>query len=112
MAIGASILVGLITIGGMFLFILPGMYWGVRFSQYAYFVIEKKQGVMDALRSSWALTQGSFWDLFSAEMGFGMLVYVSMIPLGLGLFVTIPMSVVFRAYIFRQMEKNPSIPVT
>lgn len=109
--VGATILYGLITMAGMFLFVLPGIYWSVRFSQFPFFILDKQQGVVESLKSSWALTQGSFWDLFSSHVALMCLVYISMIPIGLGLFITIPMTYVFQAYIFRGMEKHPSVPV-
>lgn len=109
--LGASILYSLIMMGGMLLFILPGVYWMVRFSLYTYFIIDKNQGVVESLKSSWALTDGSFWDLFAFTYSFGALMYVSMIPFGLGLFVTMPMMYIAQGYIYRQLQQHPSVPV-
>jgi hypothetical protein len=57
MLIAAS-LVLLIVLGGLVLLIIPGIYWGIRFSQFQYFIIDKDAGIIESLKMSWAATDG------------------------------------------------------
>jgi hypothetical protein len=56
-----SILVGLATIGGLILFIIPGIYIGVRLAvSIQALVVEGKRGT-EAMRRSWDLVGGHWW---------------------------------------------------
>ena len=56
-----SILVGLATIGGLIVFIIPGIYIGVRLAVSTQaLVVEDKQGT-EAMRRSWELVGGHWW---------------------------------------------------
>jgi hypothetical protein len=56
-----SILVGLATIGGLILFIIPGIYIGVRLAvSIQALVVEDKRGT-EAIRRSWDLVGGHWW---------------------------------------------------
>jgi hypothetical protein len=56
-----SILVGLATIGGLIVFIIPGIYIGVRLAVSTQaLVIEDKRGT-EAMRRSWDLVGGHWW---------------------------------------------------
>ena len=59
-----NFIVGVATLLGCMLFILPGIfvYQRLRFSKY--FVIDKNLGIVKALQASWALTQGAVVQLF------------------------------------------------
>lgn len=108
--LGAAALYMLITTAGMFMLLVPGMYWSVRFGAWRYFVIEKGEGAVQSLKSSWALTDGSFWDIFSYRLAYGMLMYLSVFTLGLALIIFIPMLFIADGYVFRQLERHPFTP--
>lgn len=110
--IGASILYGIVVVIGYFIFLLPGMYLSIRLSLYQYFVVDKGQGPIESLKSSWALTEGSFWDLVGVQCVITCVVMLSLIPLGLGLLITIPMSSVLMAYVYRRLQQHPYVPAT
>lgn len=52
------ILYGLIIFAGLILLIIPGIYWGVRFYFYGYAIIHRSLGPVEALKASYALTEG------------------------------------------------------
>lgn len=56
--------VGLITILGLLLFIVPGImvYQRLRFARY--FIIDKNLSIIKSFQSSWAMTRGYFKELF------------------------------------------------
>jgi len=56
-----SVLVGLAVIGGLILFIIPGIYIGVRLAvSIQALVVEGKRGT-EAMRRSWDLVGGHWW---------------------------------------------------
>lgn len=105
--IGASLLYGIITTGGYLLFILPGIYWNVRFSQYTYFVMDRGEGPVQALKSSWALTNKSFWDVFGMQAVMGAVLMLTLLPLGLGMLIILPFSAIIRAHTYKELVANP-----
>jgi len=100
---GATILYMLIMLGGMLLFIVPGVIWAIMFGQYRFFIIDQRLGVMDSFRASARVTKGAKLQLF----GFGLLVmlllFASVVAFGLGLLVTIPMAVVIGPLLYRRL---------
>ncbi len=62
----ASALVGIIAMLGFFLFVIPGVIWGLMFSQATLFVLLKNQTIGQSLSSSRQLTNGHRWLIFRA----------------------------------------------
>ena len=60
-----SVLVGLATIGGLILFIIPGIYIGVRLAvSIEALVVEDRRGT-EAMGRSWGLVGGHWWHAFA-----------------------------------------------
>lgn len=98
-----SILYGLIVFGGLLLLVVPGIIWSVRFSFATFYVIDKKMKPVEALKASYAATKGMFWDLFLFMIAIGLLNLLGSIPLGLGLLITVPITMVAMAYVYRKV---------
>ncbi len=61
----ASVLYWLVVCVGMLLLVFPGIYWGIRFFLFPFFIIDKKNiSIINSLRMSWRATKGSFWSIF------------------------------------------------
>ena len=60
----ASLVYGLAVAIGLLLFIVPGIYLGIKMQFYGYFIVDKKMGTVESLKASWGVTKGSFWNLF------------------------------------------------
>lgn len=58
-----NLIVGIATLAGFMLFVLPGIYVYQRLRFAKYFVIDKNLGIVKALQASWALTQDSVLQL-------------------------------------------------
>lgn len=101
----ASTLYSLIVLGGLVLFIIPGIIWQVKFSMFPYFVIEG-YGPIESLKKSSQITKGAKADIFLLSILFGLLNIVGALLLFVGLFVTMPISTVGTAYIYRKLEKS------
>ncbi len=68
-----SVLVGLATIGGLILFIIPGIYIGVRLAvSVEALVVEGRRG-SQAMGRSWELVGGHWWHAFGALVVAGLL---------------------------------------
>ncbi len=105
----ATILYGLIVFGGMILLIVPGIILGIKFWFYDYFVIDKKLGPIEALKRSSAITRGVKWDLF---VFFLMLIGINLLGaifLLIGLFATIPATMVAAAFVYRKLLAQTEI---
>jgi len=101
--LGSSILYGLITLGGFILLIIPGIIWGIKFYFFGYFIVDQGAGPIEALKRSSSITMGAKWDLFL----FGLLIIginiLGLLALVIGLFATIPTSMVAIAFVYRKL---------
>ena len=104
--IAASILFGLIIFAGILLFVVPGIIWGIKFSLYPYFIVEKKLGPIEALKASSRATTGAKWDLFLFGLLLGLINLAGMLVFLVGLFATIPTSMVAFAYVYRRLTEE------
>ncbi|RJQ19298.1 MAG: DUF975 family protein [Nitrospiraceae bacterium] len=101
--IAGSMVYALIIIGGLMLFIVPGVIWGIRFSMFPYFILEKGLGPIEALKASGETTAGAKWDLFLLWLLLGLINLAGVIVFVIGLFVTIPVAMVAYTYAYRKL---------
>jgi len=99
----ASIVYGLIMIAGFILLIVPAIIWGIKFQFYTYFIVDKGLGPIKALKASSAITQGVKWDLFLFGLLLGLINLLGVTCLIIGLFATIPMTMVATAFVYRKL---------
>jgi hypothetical protein len=99
----SSILYGLIVLGGFILLIVPGIIWAIKFQFFGYFIVDKGTGPAEALKRSSAITQGAKWDLFLLGLLLGLINLLGVLCLILGLFATVPTSMVARAFVYRKL---------
>lgn len=101
----AGILVGLAVVGGLILFIIPGIYVAVRLMFYTYYIVDKNAGVMDSIKMSWNLTKGGVMNLFLLGILFFAVNFVGALILGIGLAVTLPLTFLATALLYRKFQK-------
>ena len=97
----------LATVGGFILLVIPGIYIMTRlyFSTYVYISGEGAQ-VKNSLKRSWNLVQGKvfwkvlFWILISVGLNI-----LGVLAVWVGLLVTVPLTWLASALIFRDLEK-------
>lgn len=102
----ATIVYVLIVIGGLILFIIPGIIWGIKYSLYEYYLVDKKMRPMDALRASAKTTNGRKWMLFKLYLAIIGINILGALCLLVGLFATIPTSWLATAWTFRKLDKK------
>jgi len=99
----AGILYGLICLLGTILFIIPGIYLGIRFGFYDYFIVDKRTGVIESFKRSWQITKGNVWNLLLFGfllMGINLLGALCLL---IGLFATAPTTMVAIAFVYRKL---------
>ncbi len=105
----ASLLAGAIVFFGFLLLIIPGIYFGIALSLVGYVVIDRKLGPVEAVQQGWNLTRGvrGKLALFGSVV---MLVNIAgALCLLVGLLVTIPLTMLAMADVYRQLADNKPI---
>lgn len=95
--LGATLLVGLMVTVGTLFFIVPGIYLAITYQFTVPLIIERKLGVIEAMRASAAMTKGQKWNLFGFDLTCLGVILLGALALGVGLLVAMP--VVWLAYI-------------
>lgn len=101
---GASILYGLIILGGILLLIIPGIYWAIKYQFTLNLVVDKKLKPVEALKESGKITQGHKWWLLGFGIILGLINLATIFTLFLGLVITIPVTVMAHMYVYRKLS--------
>ncbi len=107
--LSGSILYGLIVSGGMILLIIPGIIWAIKFQFFNYFIIDKGLSPIEALKKSSAITKGVKWNLFIFTLLLGVINLAGALCLLVGLFATIPTTMVAIAFVYRKLLSQTEI---
>lgn len=62
-AVATYLLAGAMVFGGLIFFVLPGLYFALRFIYINALVANEDLGPIDILKRSWDLTRGNLWDI-------------------------------------------------
>jgi hypothetical protein len=101
--LGASILTGLVIWAGLILLIIPGIYWALKFQFYGYFVVDKGCDPIESMRRSSKITQSVKWKLLAFGIVLAIINAVGAICLIVGLFVTVPITLVAYSMVYRKL---------
>ncbi len=104
--LGTSILYGLIVFGGMILLVVPGIIWAIQFHYASYLVIDKNMRPIEALKESSRLTAGRKWSLFGFFIVLVLVNIAGALLLLIGLLVTIPLSIIAGALVYKALLKS------
>jgi hypothetical protein len=107
--LGTIALQGLIILVGLVLLIIPGIIAAVllMFAQLA--VVDKNLNPVEALKESYALAKPHLWQLVLFSFAILVLNVVGLLALVIGLLVTVPVSVIAVAHVYKKLVKL-SIP--
>ena len=100
----SNILVLILTMMGFLFFIIPGIILAVRMQFYVYFIVEKEVGPIDAIKKSWNLTTGSFWNIFFFGLLTGGVQILGALALLVGLIFTTPTIWVAWAVVYEKLK--------
>jgi len=98
-----SILYGLIILGGFLLLIVPGVIWSIKYGFCIYLIVDRDMNPIDALKKSAEMTADVKLDLFVFYIILALFNLLGAMCLLVGLFATIPASMVAMAYVYRQL---------
>ena len=105
----ANLLYILIIFIGMIAFILPGIYFALRFQFYDYFIVDKDCNAIDSLKESWRITNNqslSLLGLFSIFIGICILGLLAFI---VGIFAAVPLCFVMQMIAYRLLFAEKEI---
>jgi uncharacterized membrane protein len=101
----ASLLVGVLVVAGLILLIIPGIYFAIRFSMSRFAVLEG-MSVLESFEKSTKLTEGHKWELLLFFLVVIAINIVGAIPFGVGLLVTIPISILAFAEVYLKLKHH------
>lgn len=99
----ASIMKTLIIFVGYLLLIIPGIIFSIKLQYAEYLIVDKQKDAVDSLKGSWELTKGVKWNLFLFGLLLGLINILGFLALFVGLLVTVPLSMVANAYVYRKL---------
>ena len=108
--IGASLIAGVAVVMGLILLIVPGVVMLIRLWFVGFVLVDDRVGPIDAIQRSWDLTRGHTMDLlvfFLLLVGLNLL---GAVCLGVGLLVTVPMTGLAMAHVYRHLK--PKVAAT
>jgi uncharacterized membrane protein len=99
----ASIIRTLIIAVGFILFIIPGIIFSIKLQYSQYLIVDKGKDAVDSLKGSWKMTKGVKWNLFLFGLLLGLINILGFLALLVGLFVTVPLTMVANAFVYRKL---------
>lgn len=106
---GGSILYGLIVLAGFILLIIPGIVWGIKYSQWMYLVVDENLSAVEAIKKSGEITNGNKLNLIGFGFILGLISILAVLPLGLGLLLVIPMYWVASIKIYQFLNNTDDV---
>lgn len=98
------------VIGGLLLFIIPGIVFAVRLSFTRFVSLEQKLSPMAALKESKRLTKGYRWKLFLFYIVCSFINIVGLLCLIIGVFYTAPLTQLARGIVYKKLSSQATQP--
>ena len=86
------------------LIIIPAVYISVRLQFYNYFLLDEETGIIESIKRSAEISKGYVGELFLLGAVLSIIILVSIIPLGLGLLISIPLSTMATSYVYLKLK--------
>ena len=101
-----SIAYGALVLLGIILLLIPGIYWALKYQYASLFYIEKNTSISESFRLSAVATEGVKWRLLGYGIVLGLIAFVGVLFFLVGMFVTIPVSVLAAVYIYKNLASK------
>lgn len=105
----AGILYNALVSFGMFLFIIPGVIWAIKYGFYEQILVDKNTGILDSFRESALITDGAKWSIFGLLFIFFCINLIAMLFFGIGLLFTYPALLLAQTFVYRKLNALPMI---
>ncbi len=102
----SQMLIGLIIAFGLFLFVIPGICFALKYSMVPYLIIDKDMDIGESLKESSKVTKGVRLEILLMYIVSGLLILLGVLVLGVGV---IPASIVVsitQAYVYETLLKQ------
>jgi len=106
-----ALLFGVVFVVGLILLIIPGVIVSLVFGMALYLVMDRGLGPIEAMKESARITRGNRWRLFVLGLAILGINILGMIVLLVGLFVSIPVSILAMMHAYRTLSQTPVAPV-
>ncbi|MGZ5384229.1 MAG: hypothetical protein ACXW1Y_09285 [Acidimicrobiia bacterium] len=106
----ASVIVGIMVGIGFIFLIIPGIYLAITFGFFGYNIVDKEHGIVESIEQSAAITRAQKGDLFVFGVALFLFNLAGAIALGIGLLITVPVSMLALAYVYRKLSGEPVTP--
>ncbi|WP_419833872.1 hypothetical protein [Endozoicomonas atrinae] len=100
---GLYLLMSILILIGFILLILPGIYLSIAYMLAIPLVADKKMGIWEALETSRKAVTKRWFSVFGLTLLIMLINAIAMIPLGLGLIWTVPMSTIAFGILYRNI---------
>ena len=88
------------------LIIVPAVYVSIRLQFYDYFLIDNECSIPESITNSAKITKGFVGELFILGAILSIIVLISIIPLGAGLLVSIPLGIMVNTHVYQKLNKQ------
>jgi len=102
----ATLVFTLAVVGGMLLFVIPGIYAAIIFFFFSFFIYDNDLKPMESLKASMKLTEGVRMKILGYFFAIAGVNIVGILACGIGIFVSIPISVMATAYVYRTLRSQ------
>lgn len=102
--LGASVLYGLMVVGGLILLIVPGIIWAVKYQFSRYLIVDKQLGIMDSFKQSGVITTGIKSQLFLFDILLFGIILAGAIAFGVGLIAAVPTAFIATVFVYRKFS--------
>jgi len=97
----------MIVVGiGLVLLIIPGIYLALKYQFFPYFIVEKNAGPLEAASNSGKITEGVKMRLLLFAIVLILLNFVGALIVLVGLLITVPITIIAHAYVFRKLSSK------
>ena len=87
------------------LIIVPAVYVSIRLQFYDYFLIDNECSILESITNSAKITKGFVGELFILGAILSIIVIISIIPLGTGLLISIPLGIMVNTHVYQKLNK-------
>jgi uncharacterized membrane protein len=108
--LAASIVAGVAVGMGLVLLLIPGVVFLIRLWFLAFVIVDTRCGPLDALQQSWEISRGHTLDLFLFFILLVGLNLLGLVCLGVGVLVTLPISGLALAHLYRTLKPRDAAP--
>ena len=88
------------------LIIVPAVYVSMRLQFYDYFLIDNECSILESITNSAKITKGFVYELFILGAILSIIVLISIIPLGAGLLISIPLGIMVNTHLYQKLNKQ------